>query len=311
MLSFALFLLGAIYVFARMQPFISRLRGMHVGPELPRPARPQQGQSSDPTSDAPEDHDFYEPTPIDVAVTRILMTRGLKFPPDIVDAIFDFAEYWAHSSNEIDYLKERKAALRILGRSVKEDHLLLRSFPVGLTGLDDREDAGDVRQYETYETKPCPIRREHDPAFFSKLARYPTPRLAHPVRKIVFTTRSRDQGMAVNRSADTYDQGWTWLEAGLERFDADQACDAKCVSDLRYKSPASAPFDLPTCALRPILPTFSKTPKPDEEPEEKLDQELEQKPDQSPDASDDAKATTKEPEYAYDHGFMPDENRVI
>lgn len=228
MLTFVLCLLGLIYIFAHMQPFIDRLRGIRAGPELSQPPRSRRAQSSNSTSDAPDDDDSYKPTPIDIVVTRILLTRGLKLPPDIVDAIFDFAEYWAHSSNEINYLLEHKSALRINGRSPKEDHFLLRSFPIGLTGLDDREDLADVLQYDTNETKPRPLRREHSPSLFSKLAQYPTPKLAHPVRKIVFTTRSRDQGLGVHRSNDIYDQGWTWFEAGLERFDADQTCELPC-----------------------------------------------------------------------------------
>ena len=232
MLTLLLYFLAALFVVAHMQPvnLIHRLRGLGVGPQLPSPSRPLRGNASTSfSSSAPpaEEHtdDSYNPTPIDILITRILLTKCKKLPADIVDIIFDHAEYWAHSTNEIDYILEHKSALRIVGRSRKEDHFLIRSFPIGLTHLKDREDLTDVLQYDTNETKPRPLHQEHPPAFFSKLADYPTPRLAHPVRKIVFTTKSRDQGMGAARAEKNYKDGWTWFEAGLERFEADQVCE--------------------------------------------------------------------------------------
>lgn len=222
MLSTILFIFGLIYLFVRMQPFIDRLRSVRVGPERLRPGRARSGQSSG--RDWPKDDGSYKPSPTDVVVARTLLTRGRKLPPDLVDDIFDYAGYWAHSSNEIDYILEQNSPLRIAGRSKKEDHFLLRSYPVGLTSLDDREDLDDVLKYDTDEAKPRPLRSEHPPSFFAELADYPTPRLARPVRKVVFTVRSKDQGHGGRRSELPYDQGWTWIEAGLERFDADQTC---------------------------------------------------------------------------------------
>jgi len=64
-------------------------------------------------------------TPIDIVVTRIMLTKGKKLPPDVVDVIFDFAEYWAHSSNEIDYIAEHSDPLMINGASPVENKFLV------------------------------------------------------------------------------------------------------------------------------------------------------------------------------------------
>ncbi|KAL2212832.1 hypothetical protein CC79DRAFT_1330138 [Sarocladium strictum] len=276
-----------------MQPFIDRLRSVRVGPERLQPGRVRTVQSSG--RDWPQDDGAYKPSPIDIVVVRTLLTRGRKLPPDLVDDIFDYAEYWAHSSNEIDYILEQKLPLRIAGRSQKEDHFLLRSYPIGLTSLADREDLDDVLRYDTDESKPRPLRSEHPPSFFAKLADYPTPRLARPVRKVVFTVRSKDQGHGARRSEFPYDEGWTWIEAGLERFDADKTCESYCVSDSRFKSKDSASHALPTCALRPVYPAFSEKPPVQ---------------DSSSDSASEQPAP-KEPEYQYDHGYLPAEERLI
>lgn len=79
--------------------------------------------------------------------------------------------------------------------------------------------------YDLNEAKPQPLSKEHDSLFFAKLPDYPTPKLVNPVRKIVFTIRSKDQGWGGDRaSRHTFGGSWTWFEAGLEKFDADQNC---------------------------------------------------------------------------------------
>lgn len=64
-------------------------------------------------------------TPIDIVIARIMLTKGKKLPPDVVDIIFDFAEYWAHSSNEIDFLAEHSNPLMINGGSPVENKFLV------------------------------------------------------------------------------------------------------------------------------------------------------------------------------------------
>lgn len=64
-------------------------------------------------------------TPVDVIITRIMLTKGRKLPPGVVDVILDFAEYWAHSSNEVDYIAEHSSPLRVNGQSPSENKFLV------------------------------------------------------------------------------------------------------------------------------------------------------------------------------------------
>ena len=101
----------------------------------------------------------------------------------------------------------------------------IRSFPVGLTGIDGRQNLAETLAYDLNEAKPRPLGREHEAAYFAKLTDHAMPRLVHPVRKIVFSIKSKDQGWGGNRQhKGTFKSSWTWFEAGLERFDADQIC---------------------------------------------------------------------------------------
>ncbi|KAK7433327.1 hypothetical protein QQZ08_000266 [Neonectria magnoliae] len=218
--------------------------------------------SAEKRDDGPSDAEgTYKPTPIDVVVVRVMLTRGIKLPPDVVDMVFDHAEYWPHSSNEIDFMAEHHDRLRVQGTSPNHDKFLLRSYPVGLTGLPDKKDLAEELAWDTNEAKPQPLGREHDAQFFEKLPNYPTPKLVSPVRKIVFSIRSADQGWGGERgNRGTYKGSSTWFEAGLERFDADQACDPQCTYDVRYQSPSSKASPLPVCALRPLHPTLEADP---------------------------------------------------
>lgn len=99
---------------------IRRLRGIQLEPEPPvsRPSDKTDAQDG-----------VYKPTPIDIVVVRIMLTRSTKLPPDLVDSVFDYAEYWAHSTNAIDYQAETQDILRISGSSETEDKFLVRFKP--------------------------------------------------------------------------------------------------------------------------------------------------------------------------------------
>ncbi|RFU76027.1 hypothetical protein TARUN_6237 [Trichoderma arundinaceum] len=182
----------------------------------------------------------YEPSPVDIAVVRAMLFRAKKLPPDLIDTIFDFAEYWAHSTTQ---LHER---INILGGNEdREDRFLLRSYPLGLVNAGARQNAND-QPYTTALPTPRPLGESPDASFFAKAVKYPIPRLARPARKIVFTFRSQDQGWASNpgEAQNPYSKSWTWFEAGLERFDAGSAGDGSVPS---------------VNALRPVHPQIHQT----------------------------------------------------
>ncbi|ODA83173.1 hypothetical protein RJ55_01684 [Drechmeria coniospora] len=257
LIEFATLLLLS-FIMAHIIPatLLHRLRSMETDVYTPNPA---PGDTAVPGDTTPASDDGYNPTPIDIAVTRIMLVRSLRLPPDLVDAIFDFAEYWAHSTNAINYTTEHQDCLRVSGSSHLEDRFLLRSYPLGLTGIDGARNLVEELAYDTNEAKPLPLSEEHDRLFFAKLVRYPTPRLANPCRKIVFSLRSRDQGYGGQVGArGTYRAAWTWFEAGLERFDATQDCDSKCTYDVRHEVPSSTAPQLPVCSIRPMRPAIQR-----------------------------------------------------
>lgn len=94
-----------------MLHLVNTLREMALGQPPPAPA---------PTGS-------YLPTAFDICKVRALLGREKRLPPDIVDLIFDHAEYWAHSSNSIDYMEEHKDALRIAGGGRMENRFLVSS----------------------------------------------------------------------------------------------------------------------------------------------------------------------------------------
>ncbi|KAH6604446.1 hypothetical protein Trco_007892 [Trichoderma cornu-damae] len=188
--------------------------------------------------------DPYWPSPVDIAVVRAMLFRSKKLPHDLIDAVFDFAEYWAHSMTHLD------ESIHIRGGNEERENrflvsICLRSYPVGLVNAGARQNAND-QPYTTALPTPRPLGETLDASFFAKSVKYPTPRLARPVRKIVFTFKSQDQGWASDPgdAESPYSKSWTWFEAGLEKF------DASCANDESLPSVSS---------LRPVHPQIHQT----------------------------------------------------
>ncbi|KHO01349.1 uncharacterized protein MAM_00350 [Metarhizium album ARSEF 1941] len=240
---------------------LARLRRM------PMISQPHEAPEPRPSDKSDADDGTYHPNPIDIVVVRIMLTRSVKLPPDLVDIIFDHAEYWAHSTNVIDYQADQQEPLRICGSSRAENRsrlAQLRSYPVGLTGIEGQDTLSEELAYDTQEARPLPRGTDCDTKYFAKLARYPTPRLMKPVRKVVFKIKSHDQGWTSGDNAHkgTYKASWTWFEAGLEKFDAAHTCDA---TDVRQETPESGSSALPVSGLRAVYPNVEQLPKSDDD----------------------------------------------
>ncbi|KAF4587201.1 ankyrin repeat protein [Ophiocordyceps camponoti-floridani] len=225
-------------------------------PNLHVPDLPDFLRGANETSPAADSSPETSPTPDDIVLLRAALHRAKGLPPDIVDCIFDFAEFWARSSSVVNYGSEMRQSKSIVASCPQENTFLLRSPPLGLTHVC----RGNIRLaeelvYDSSEARPIPLTREHDAAYFSRLVDYPTPRLVNPCRKIVFSIRSHDQGWGNHDGS--YASSWTWFEAGLERFDAAQECDEKCTYDARRDSSTETPPALPVCGIRPVQPTIS------------------------------------------------------
>jgi hypothetical protein len=121
MLDLVVFLIFLGFIMAHIVPnqLLARLRKLPFAQFDREPPEPEPSNKTD------IDHGFYHPSPIDIVVVSVMLTRAVKLPPDLVGAIFDFAEYWAHSTNAIDYQAEKQEPLRINGASAAEDWFLV------------------------------------------------------------------------------------------------------------------------------------------------------------------------------------------
>ncbi|KAF9879501.1 hypothetical protein CkaCkLH20_03044 [Colletotrichum karsti] len=227
----------------------------------------------------------YKPTPTDVIIVRIMLERAGNLPPELLDIIFDEAEYWPHSEGYIfQQVRTARDALRVVGGTAQgENVLLVRCPPIGFV---------DYRKVgEEFKTAPLPPKsvdgsavseplqnltlmepssssteptREARREFFEGSMSQP-PALKHPVRKIVFKLRSKDQGWGgTHADKGSYRGSWTWFEAGLEKFDEDRKCDGSCKrsrpsSPTQSENPESAnpnteTKNFCTCGLQSVYP---------------------------------------------------------
>ena len=160
----------------------------------------------------------FEPTALDIGVVKVMLSKGLNFPPEIVDIIVDHADYWACTTVSLDFRGADVVRIRGKGSSQgQEDKLMLRTPPIGFS----QAAVADMQSWRAAEPRFEPEHSELPPDHFRSLLKVP-PTLEHPVRKIVWKIRSRDQGWGGSTSDhNTYRGSWTWFEAGLERFEAD------------------------------------------------------------------------------------------
>ncbi|KKA30884.1 hypothetical protein TD95_004541 [Thielaviopsis punctulata] len=89
------------------------------------------------------------------------------------------------------------------------------------------------------------------------------PSLMHPVRKLVFTIRSRDQGWSSGPAdhSNPYGHSWTWFDVGLERFSADAAYKACAAGDCAHQELYSWAPGMGFCNARTVVPAATE---PDE-----------------------------------------------
>ncbi|KAL2140120.1 hypothetical protein VTI28DRAFT_4235 [Corynascus sepedonium] len=162
----------------------------------------------------------YEPSVTDVLVTKAMLNKALRLPPEIIDTIVDFAEYWPHTTTELnDSTVIARGKNNFGNRPGTEDVFLLRSPPLGLHNWNRISRATDDSLIHRTALKPQPPGEEYSVNDFQELIASPISLLAQPCRRIVFTIRSHDQGWG-GAPADhgTYNGSWTWFEVGLERW---------------------------------------------------------------------------------------------
>lgn len=66
----------------------------------------------------------HEPTIADVLIVKTMLNKAMSLPPEIVDAVADYAEYWPHTTSEALF---GDPPLRVRGNSDEEDKFLVSS----------------------------------------------------------------------------------------------------------------------------------------------------------------------------------------
>jgi hypothetical protein len=92
------------------------------------PGKPAAESAESAEDDA--ESSLYEPSITDVLIVKSILNKGLNLPMEIVDALIDFAEYWAHSSTEVSFAESRVIARG--GYPDENSFLVSRYFPRNL-----------------------------------------------------------------------------------------------------------------------------------------------------------------------------------
>ncbi|KAI1408241.1 hypothetical protein F5Y13DRAFT_172908 [Hypoxylon sp. FL1857] len=191
----------------------------------------------------------YEARPDDIVEVKRILSKARNLPPELVDIILDYAEYWACSATVIDYTNHPRNHISILGARPGQDQFLVRTEPLGLTKW-----SPSSQDLWRVESAPKQLEREYTQSDLERLIEGPISTLEHPFRKVVFDIVSCDQGWSSDRqNHGTYRGSFTWFDAGLERFDKDNNCPPEC-PDRRTSDNSSETTDIPTCAIRPVWP---------------------------------------------------------
>ncbi|KAK2048784.1 hypothetical protein LZ31DRAFT_515589 [Colletotrichum somersetense] len=273
-------------LFSSLQQYAGTFATIAAGAFFAKVVSNMQVGLQDPEPDqVPQEPGRYKPTPIDVVVVRIMLEKASKLPPEVMDIIIDEAEYWAHSEASIHHPSTAlRDTLRVVGTTSEENKLLLRCPPIGFRDFEKVGPAfktaplppksGDgspvtepLRSLSLLEPTSSPTEVPEAPREYFVGSMERPPMLTHPVRKIVFKIRSRDQGWGGGfADRGTYRGSWSWFEAGLEKFDKDRKCDGSCKTSAPAEDSQSentSDNEEPTfctCGLQSIYPPVEQLP---------------------------------------------------
>ncbi|SPO00196.1 uncharacterized protein DNG_03045 [Cephalotrichum gorgonifer] len=188
----------------------------------------------------------FEPSPLDVLVVKTMLAKSGPLPFELVNRIIEWAEYWPCSHSFISYQSPGLMTSRGFGKDI----LVIRTPPIGFRRpVAHRNSRNGV-------IPPAPPIQECTPEYFEKYLGALTPTLLHPVRKVVFTIQSHDQGWG-GKVADknTFQGSWTWFEVGQERIDLGATCPDEEKGEKCKHRPLDKPDRLPpNCKLRQTVP---------------------------------------------------------
>ncbi|KAI1125759.1 hypothetical protein F5Y10DRAFT_246280 [Nemania abortiva] len=211
---------------------------------------PLVNQQLDGPGQPPELKNYYNPSPKQCIEAKRIIAKATNFPPELVDIVMDYAEYWACTTTSIDYSVTGSRHLAINSGRDRENKFLLRTEPLGLTAwhTDDKEN------WQT-AAPPCKLNEEYTREELERFVDGPATTLEHPFRKIVFDIVSRDQGWSGDiESHHTYRSSWTWFDAGIDRFDKGHTRSAESTGESEPEASSGTDKPPPTSAIRPVWP---------------------------------------------------------
>lgn len=176
-----------------MQAFFRSLLSPFIG-DQPLMASPPTALDSG-ESDPIERIGPFKPDVYDVQHVRFLLNKASKscLPIDLIDEIIEFASYWPHVLARTS--KTFTARGGSFGRDHRENVLVLRSPPICTAQSQPSDSKHDVKRLQN-------------------------PTLEKPIRQVVWTIHSHDQGWS-GEAADTkgtYRPSYTWFDAEIERY---------------------------------------------------------------------------------------------
>ncbi|KAI3340864.1 hypothetical protein F4824DRAFT_355924 [Ustulina deusta] len=223
-------------------------------PRIPFRRVPRTNPSSDRPNPPPELRNIHAPTPKEYAAVKRTLGKATNFPPELIDIIMDFAEYWACSIASIDYSVTANGHLAVHGGRPGEDKFVLRTEPLGLTTWHST----DQKQWQA-AAPACKLGEEYSRTELERFVEGPPSTLDHPFRKIVFDIVSRDQGWSPQRdSHGTYRFSPTWFDVGIDRFDKGHTCPDEQMEKSESKAPDGSEKIPTTSAIRPIWPPLKE-----------------------------------------------------
>ncbi|KAI0405926.1 hypothetical protein F4802DRAFT_124513 [Xylaria palmicola] len=202
----------------------------------------------------PELKSTQERKPEECIEVKRILRAATNFPPEIIDIVMDFAEYWACSVTSVDYSVTANGHLAIHGGGDRENKLLLRTEPLGLTAwhTDDQDRwqaAAPARS----------IHEEYSHKELEALVEGKALTLEHPARKIVFDIVSRDQGWSHDlENHHTFHYSWTWFEAGIDRFDKGHEQSTETSEKSESDTTSNNEKTPTTAAIRPVWPPLQE-----------------------------------------------------
>lgn len=97
-----LFLWPIMSFFPYLHNLVTRAIGLDGSSEGSSSSQSNMSRSTSSSHLSEKAPEPFEPSTMDVVVTKMMLQQGLRLPPEVVLSVLDFAEYWPHSTALMD-----------------------------------------------------------------------------------------------------------------------------------------------------------------------------------------------------------------